>query len=453
MPAMDSERNDGWRAEAKSLLQLAGPLVVNNLAVAGMHFADTVMAGQLGAEALAAVAVGGSVWMLGFSLCLGLLMAISPIAARHFGAGNQELIGRYTRQGIYLAIAMGVPLILVGQFAIEPLLTQIGIDPGFRDLTVGYVGAIMYGAPGIFVFLALRFTTEGTGHTRPIMYTSIFALICNVFLNYVLMFGKLGAPAMGAVGCGLASAISMWLVALALAAHIFFSSYYRPFKIFSRVAPLRISVLKEIVYLGVPIAITITAETGLFSAVSILMGTRGTEITAAHQIAINFAATMFMVPLAISSATTVRVGQFIGVGKAQSARISGAVGISLCALFMSLSAIFLLVFRDAVVGLYTDDVAVKGIAISLLLMAAIFQVADGIQIGAAGALRGYKDTRVPMAVNMFAFWVLAFPLAFLAAITFKAPPNYIWAGFVVGLGTAAFLLTWRYNRLSKTLVI
>ncbi len=446
---MATIQDGSWRVQAKSLLRLGGPLIVNNLAVAGMQFADAVMAGRLGADALAAVAVGGSIWFLGFSFCLGLLMAISPIAARHFGAGNKELIGRYTRQGIYLGVFLGVFLILTAQFVVAPSLEIIGIDAEFRDQTAGYVGAIMFGAPGILIFLALRFTTEGIGHTRPIMFTSLFALICNVFLNYVLMFGKFGAPALGVVGCGAASAITMWLVALALASHMFFSRHYRPFKIFSRVARLRASALKEIVVLGVPIAITITAEAGLFSAVSILMGTRGTEITAAHQIAINFSATTFMIPLALSSATTIQVGQLIGAGKLQSARTSGAVGIALCAFFMSLSAIFLLIFRDAVVSLYTDDVAVRGIAISLLLMAAIFQIADGVQVGAAGALRGFKDTRFPMAVNMFAYWVLAFPLAFLAAITFKAPPNYVWGGFVVGLGVAAILLSWRYHHVSK----
>ncbi len=452
MRDMTAGRTEVWREQAKPLVRLAGPLVVNNLAVAGMQFADAVMAGRLGADALAAVAVGASVWFLGFTFSLGLLMAISPIAARHFGAGNHGLIGRYTRQGIYLAFAMGVPLIVLAQFVVQPLLVLIGIDPEFRELTVGYVRAIMFGAPGIFIFLALRFTTEGIGHTRPIMFTSMFSLACNVFLNWVLMFGKLGAPAMGAVGCGVASAITMWLVALALGLYIAISRHYRPFRIFARIGPPRPEILKEIIVLGVPIAITITAEAGLFAAVSILMGTRGTEITAAHQIAINFSATMFMIPLALSSATTVRVGQLIGAGRMPDARISGAVGIGLCAVFMSLSAIFLLIFRDAVVGLYTDDTAVKGIAISLLLMAAMFQVADGVQIGAAGALRGYKDTRVPMAVNMFAYWVLAFPLAFLAAITYKAPPNYIWGGFVVGLGTAAILLTWRYSRLSRRAV-
>jgi len=437
-----------YKTQAKALLRLGGPMIVNNLAVAGMGFADAVMAGSLGARELAAVAVGGSVWFLGFSLCLGILMAISPIVARHFGAGNYALIGRYTRQGIYLAVLLGVPLTLLGQFAAGPLLAKFGIDPEFRELTVGYVGAITFGAPGIFVFLALRFTMEGIGRTRPIMYTSVFALLCNVFLNYVLMFGKFGAPALGAVGCGYASAITMWLVMLAMASHIIISRRYRPFRIFTKVAPLRLSVFKEIVFLGVPIAITITAEAGLFSAVSILMGTRGTNITAAHQIAISFSSTTFMVPLALSGATTVMVGQLIGKGKYREARVSGMVGILLCAGFMTLSAAFLLVFRDAVVGLYTDDAAVTGIAISLLLIAAVFQIADGIQIGAAGALRGYKDTAVPMVINIIAFWVLAFPLAYLAAITYQAPPNFVWAGFVVGLSVAATLLTWRFNRLS-----
>jgi MATE family multidrug resistance protein len=179
------------------------------------------------------------------------------------------------------------------------------------------------------------------------------------------------------------------------------------------------------------------------------MGTRGAAIAAAHQVAINFAATMFMIPLALSSAITIRVGQALGSGNVRAARESGALGILMCAMFMSVSAAFLLVFRDAVVHLYTNDPAVTSIAISLLLMAAIFQVADGIQIGAAGALRGFKDTRLPMLINIVAYWVLAFPLAYLAAVTFKAPPSYVWGGFVVGLTASAILLTWRYSRVSK----
>lgn len=442
-------RTENKREETMALLRLAGPLIVNNLSVAGMQFADAVMAGRLGAESLAAVAVGASVWFFGFAVCLGVMMAISPIAARHFGAGDEQLIGRYTRQGIYLGIGFGLLLMLLAHLTVEPLLLRVGIDPGFRDLTVGYVFAIVPGAPAIFAFLALRFTTEGIGHTRPIMYTSILSLACNVFLNYVLMFGKFGAPALGAVGCGLASAITMWVIALVLAVYLMVDRRYRPLKIFSRIAPVRLPVLKEIITLGIPIAITITAEAGLFNAVSILMGTRGASVAAAHQISINFAATMFMIPLALSGATTVRVGHALGAGNAHAARFSGALGILMCGIFMACSASFLLIFRDAVVGLYTNDPSVTSIAVSMLLMAAIFQVADGVQVGAAGALRGYKDTRLPMAINIFAYWILAFPLAYLAAVTYKLPPSYVWGGFVVGLSAAAGLLTWRYAKLSN----
>jgi len=442
-------RTGNWRKEGPALLRLAGPLIVNNLAMAGMQFADAVMAGRLGAESLAAVAVGASVWFFGFAICLGVLMAISPIAARHYGAGNPQLIGRYTRQGIYLGVGTGIILVALAHLTVEPALTGIGVDESFRDLTVGYVHAIVPGAPAIFAFLALRFTTEGIGLTRPIMYASILSLFCNVFLNYVLMYGHFGAPALGAVGCGLASAITMWAIFIMLALYMLFDPRYRPLQIFSRVSPVRLPELREIIVLGVPIAITITAEAGLFNAVSILMGTRGANIAAAHQVAINFAATMFMVPLALSSAITVRVGHALGAGNDVAARYSGAIGILICALFMACSATFLLIFRDAVVTLYTDDPSVTSIAISLLLMAAVFQIGDGVQIGAAGALRGYKDTRLPMGINIFAYWVLAFPLAYLAAVTYKAPPSYVWGGFVIGLSVAAILLSWRYARISR----
>jgi len=449
MRRMTATSIQSWRSQLRSILRLGAPLVVNNLALAGMGFTDAVMSGRIGAESLAAVAVGGSVWFLAFTLGLGIQMAISPIAARLFGAGRHDAIGRYTRQGIYFGLALGFVVLLAGRSIVAPLLASIGIDPGFRDLTTGYTRAILLGAPGIFAFLALRFTTEGIGYMPPIMLTSLLAFASNVFLNYVLMYGHFGAPALGAVGCGYASAISMWLVFFALAAYMFSSPRYRPFGIFSRISPLRISVVRELIVLGLPIAVTITAEAGLFSAISILVGTLGAHITAAHQIALNFSTTMFMVPLALSSATTVRVGQLLGAGNGAGARIAGLTGIAACAAFMAVSAAILLVFRDGVVALYTDDVEVRQIAIGLLLVAAVFQVADGVQIGAAAALRGYKDTRVPMVINVFAYWAIGFPLAYLAAVTFRAPPNYIWASFVMGLGVAALLLSWRYNRLSK----
>ena len=189
-------------------------------------------------------------------------MAISPIAARHHGAGDEALIGRYTRQGIYLGVAIAAPIMIIAQLYAGPIMEALKIDIAFRDMTASYLQMITLGAPGMFIFLALRFTTEGIGVTKPIMYTSIFALVCNVFLNWVFMFGKLGAPAMGAVGCGLASGITMWMIAGVLALYMMTGKVYEKLHIFSRLAPVRPDVFKEIVWLGVPIAITITAEAG-----------------------------------------------------------------------------------------------------------------------------------------------------------------------------------------------
>jgi MATE family multidrug resistance protein len=445
MRALDT----AWRAQFTSIMRISGPLIVNNLAVAGMNFADTVMSGRLGADALAAVAVGANTWLLAFSACLGLLMAISPIIARHQGAGEVDKIGRYSRHGMAIGFGLGVLIIIFGRPFAETLLTAIGVDPAFRHMTVEYVRALLFGAPGILIFIALRFTVEGVGYTRPIMFTSLFSLFSNVLLNYTLMFGHFGAPAMGVLGCAWASAITMWLVAIALGLYINLSPRLKSLRVFSRIGQFRPAIFREIFALGLPISVTITAEVGLFAVVSILVGTRGVDITAAHQIALSYASTMFMVPLALASATTVQVGQMLGAGQQALARTAGFAGISMSAAFMAVSALALLVFRDQIVMIYTDDPVVTGIALSLLLVAAIFQVADGIQISAAAALRAYKDTRWPMAINLFAFWVVALPLAYLAAIRYQLPANQIWVAFIAGLVLAAVLLTWRFNRLSR----
>jgi MATE family multidrug resistance protein len=316
-------------------------------------------------------------------------------------------------------------------------------------MTIGYVLAIMLGMPAMGVFLVCRFTTEAIGETRPIMYASLLSLVSNIFGNWVFMYGNLGVPAMGAAGCGLSSAISIWLMTIALGLRVKRGPRYRPMRIFAGFSPPRWIEIREILGLGVPIAITITAEAGLFSAVAILTGTISAEIAAAHQIAINFASTMFMIPLALSSAMTVRVGQALGAGDFAGARSRGWVGIFACGSFMFVAAAFLALFRDGVVDLYTSDTSVRDIAIGMLLMAAVFQVADGVQIGAAAALRGYKDAKIPMAINTFAYWVLAFPLAYLAAVTFRAPPQFIWGGFVIGLTVAAVMLSLRYRSISN----
>ena len=437
------------RGELKSLLTLAWPLIGNNLAIAGINFSDAVMAGRLSGVDLAAVAVGNSVWTLFFLAALGVLMALSPLVSHLYGARQYDRIGAYVRQGMVIAVALTVAISVALFTAVQPLLVAIGIDPEFRDIAIGYAEAIAWGTPAICVYLVLRFTLEGMGWTRPVLFFGVLALIINIIGNYVFIYGHFGAPRMGAVGCGVASAISMWIMCIGFLLFVWRSKRCRKLGIFERPVTPDTGIKREILALGVPIAANVVSEVGLFVGISLIMGTLSAIASAAHQIAINFASTMFMVPLAIASATTIRVGHALGDGHPEIARQRGFLGIVVCGSFMAVAALALLIFKDEIVSMYTTDPAVTSIATSLLLMAAIFTVSDGIQVGAAGALRGFKDTRVPLLMNLTAYWIVGFPLAYSAAQKTQPTPHMVWLGLVVGLSVAASLLVTRYVYLTR----
>ena len=434
--------------EAGGILRLAGPLVVNNLALAGMNFADTVMAGRLGTVELAAVAVGGSAWMVVFLAGLGLLMAVSPVVAHAYGAGRWEDAGVALRQALWLSQALAVTafLLLLGA---GPLLGAIGVAPEVVPLTSGYLFAISFGLPGVFGFLAMRFMTEGVGWTRPIMYAAAVGLVVNVFGNWVLMYGNLGFPRLGAVGCGAASAIAMWSMFATMLIYLRRSRRYDRFALWARFEGPRWPVQREILGLGLPIAASVEAEVGLFAGVAVIMATLGATQVAAHQIAMNYATLMFMVPLAFHSATTIRVGQALGRGEPRRARRAGWTGIGLCGLFMLASALFLLLFRDRIAAFYTSDPELLPLATALLTMALAFQLSDGLQVGAAGALRGFKDTRIPMLMNVGSYWLLAFPLAWYVGVHARLGPVAVWVALILGLTVTGLLLNARFLYLSN----
>ncbi len=438
-------------SEIRPLLKLAWPLIGNNLALSGMSFADAVMAGRLGGRDLAAVAVGNSTWVLFFLAALGLLMAVSPLVSQCYGAGRYDRIGAYLRDALKIAVVAAAAILLVLQLGTGFVMDTIGIDSAFKSDAIGYVEAITWGAPAICCYLAIRFALEGIGYTRPMFYVSMMALVVNVLGNWVFMYGKWGAPALGGVGCGVASAIAMWFMFIALLIFVYFSKRCEVLRLFKRHKSRVPHMKREILALGIPISANVVAEVGLFVAVSLLMGTLSANAAAAHQIALNYASTMFMIPMALASALSIRVGHAIGAGDPVAARRRGSAGIWLCGFFMTLSATMLLIFKDQIVGLYTNDPAVTRLAVSLLFVAAIFQISDGVQVGAAGALRGLKDARVPLAINIFAYWVVGFTLAYGAANGIAPSPRTIWMGFVFGLSVAAVLLTMRWWLLTRRL--
>ncbi len=429
--------------DARSILRLGGPLIVNNVAIAGMGFTDTVFAGQLGAVDLAAVAVGHAFYIFFYLTGLGLLMAMSPLVAHAYGAGENARIGTLARQALWLSQFLAFGLILPMLF-VEDILALIGVAPQIIAKAGGFVRAICCGFPAIMAFLALRFVSEGVGWTRPIMYTALAGLVANVAGCYVFMYGKLGFPALGAVGTGVSNALVMWIMFFIMLAYTRRHRVYRPFGLFERFDRPHAPRQREILGLGVPIAGSVMSEGGLFVVAALMMGTLGATMVAAHQIAINYAALMFMIPLSLHSATTIHVGHALGRRDPVAGRFAGWVGIGMCGAFMSASALMILFFGEHIAALYTQDPDVRPLAAALLLMAAIFQISDGLQIGSAGALRGFKDARVPMLLSLFAYWGIGFPLAYGLGIVLQGGPAQVWVGLIAGLSVCALLLSVRY---------
>ena len=433
---------------ARSIFKIGMPLVINNLAIMSMNLADTIMSGRHSTDSLAAVAAGSAVWSIIFLAGMGIIMALSPVTAQYHAAGQPEKAGFFLRQTLWLALFIGIPLLILGQ-NLEWVFAYFGLEPEIVSLADEYLSYVTLSLPFVFCYMSLRMTSEGIGHTRPIMYIAIFCASLNVFFNWVFIYGKWGFPEMGAAGCGLATAINFVLMLVLLSLYMTKVRLYKPFKLFSSFDWPQKKAITELLVLGVPIGVSIVAEISLFSVAALLMGSLGKNVLAAHQIALNYAAFMFMVPFGMSMANTSVVGQLIGRNQMHEARTAGYTGIILATGFMTISAIVMVLLAQQIIGLYTQDAVVAEIAVSLLGMAAAFQIVDGIQVAASGALRGYKDTKIPMIINLFSYWPVGFVMAWYLGIKMQLGPSYIWAGLVGGLLVASILLTWRFKVISR----
>jgi MATE family multidrug resistance protein len=442
---------DRFLEEAQATARLGAPLIVAQLAQVSITFVDTVMAGNLSAKDLAAVAVGANVWMPMWVTSLGLLLSVTPSVAQLFGAGKYAEAGHCVRQGLWLSQAAAIASIIIVRNA-EPLLWWLGIAPEIVPTAVGYLNAISWGIPAICAFQVLRCLSEGISMTKPILYVSLLALPCNIAGNYIFMYGKLGMPRLGAAGCGVASAIVMWLMFGYLLAYVWVKPQYRPLGAFSQFEWPRWKEFFALVRLGTPIALSLFMEVSLFAAVALLIGTMGTTAVAGHQIALNVASITFMIPLGVSMATTIRVGQAIGRKDIAGARFAGISGIALGAASMACAAAFIFVFPEFIAGIYTDDREVKTMAVSLLAMAAVFQISDGLQVSGSGALRGLKDTKTPMVMTFIAYWIIGLPLGYFLGISLGGGPRAMWIGFICALTAAAFLLNARFHLVTRRLL-
>lgn len=444
---MRHSKND-IKKEGKKLLQIGSPIIATQLISMGLNFTDTVMAGNLSALDLAAVAIGNAIFMPIAIFCMATLIAINPVVSQFLGARKFDEIGKSARQLLWLILLLSIPAFFLLR-NMDVIMYWIDVTPEIVPIADGYLKAISWGTLPLMVYAGIRYFSEGLSVTKPAMYIAIGALILNIGANYVLMYGKLGFPQLGAVGTGYATSIVCLFEAIVFVA---FTASFKPFKrfnIFARTKGPEWKYISELMRIGFPNGISTSMEILLFATVSLLMGSLSVKAAAAHQIAINVASAMFMIPFGLSMAISQRVGFSIGQGSVDKARFRGFIGITMCAGFMTLTAMLLFLVPDLIIRIYTQDQEVATLAVSLLFMAAIFQISDGLQVGGFGALRGLKDTRIPMVVNFISYWLIGFPVGYYLGIIKNVGPEGLWIGLICGLTVAAVLHNYRFNKLTK----
>jgi len=410
-----------------------------------MNFLDTVMSGSIGPIALGAIAVGSSFFGSILFFMIGVLMAIPPVVAQCDGAGERHRIGAFFRQAVWVALGLVfVAWVVMSQAG--ALLHWLDVEEALVPTVLAYLDALAWGIPGLSGFLALRFLCEGIGQTRPTLYFGFFGLVLNFVGNYVLMYGYFGLPALGAVGCGYATAIVWSCQCVGLL--ILVRRSFAELAIFERFDLPHLRPIARLLGIGMPIGVALFMEASLFTTVALLMGSLGTVIVAGHQVALNFVSFTFMVPLGIGLAMTVRVGNAVGRRDPVGVRGAALSGFAMTLVTQVASASVMILLPRVVTAIYTDDPAVVAVAVELLFLAAIFQLSDGLQVCSAGALRGLKDTTVPMFLTTIAYWAIGVPMGYHLCFSRGLGARGLWMGLIGGLTVAALLLTVRFWRLA-----
>ncbi|WP_345831401.1 MATE family efflux transporter [Erwinia sp. HDF1-3R] len=439
--------------EARQLLALAIPVIFAQVAQSAMGFVDTIMAGAVSATDMAAVAVGTSIWLPAILFGHGLLLSLTPVVAQYNGSGRRERIAHQVRQAYWLAaVAAAVVMVLLynAGFVIR---SMHNIDPTLADKATGYLHALLWGAPGYLFFQVARNQCEGLAKTLPGMIIGFLGLMVNIPVNYIFIYGHFGMPALGGVGCGVATASVYWVMFVVMKLWIHRAHSMRDIRLPTRLSAPDSTVLWRLFTLGLPVALALFFEVTLFAVVALLVSPMGIVEVAGHQIALNFSSLMFVMPLSLGVATTIRVGFRLGQGSADAARVSAwtaqGVGITMACM----TALFTVMFREQIALLYNDNPAVVTLAAQLMLLAAVYQISDSIQVIGSGILRGYKDTRSIFFITFTAYWVLGLPCGYVLAMTdwVVSPlgPAGFWMGFIIGLTSAAIMMVWRIRRLQR----
>lgn len=454
-----------YAGEIRETLKLAWPLVLTQMASMAIGTTDAILLGHLSPDALAAAALGLSLYYMPMMFGFGLSSALSPQLAQAIGADPHGLdparrlpettaaLRRFFRTAMWSVLLASLIAVGILTFA-RPLLGLLGQAPELSDTAAHYILCLLPGLPFMMLIGVMRNLFSALSRPRPALIITLIWIGVNALLNWIFIFGHLGMPAMGVTGSGIATSIATIFSAGLMAVTVAMHPATRDLEPFRNVLKIDWAGIRAFVVLGLPIGLTLFFEGAIFNAALWLVGLFGAGQLAGHQIAINIASNTFMIPLGVSFAATVRVGYAAGAGDWEAARRSGHVGMGIAFVTMAITAVIMWTWPYQLAGLYMDlsdpkAVAAAGFAAQFLAIAAIFQLADGQQVAAAFALRGLKDTAMPMWIAGIAYWVIAFPTCLALGFWADLEGRGVWMGLAVGLTIAALLMSWRFEHLTR----
>ncbi|MDX8347655.1 MATE family efflux transporter [Cognatiyoonia sp. IB215446] len=435
-----------YQDHTRAIWKLGTPLILSNLAMFAIHITDTIMLGWYDVTALAASTIASTMFFIVFIVGAGFAQAVTPMVAAAAEEGDERQVRRVTRMGLWLSLFYGAAVTLPFFWA-EDILIAIGQDPDVAALAHLYLQIVIWQMIPALIVMTMKSFLAALEHAAIILWATIGAAVVNVFVNYALIFGNWGAPELGIEGAAIAS-LTVNLVTVAIL--IGYTLWKLPqFELFRNFWRSDRDILASVYRLGWPIGLTSLAEGGLFSASAVMMGWIGALELAAHGIAIQLASMAFMVHIGFSQAATVRAGRALGRRDEMSLRKGGATAMTMSALYAVVTSALFLVFPDVLVGLFVDPTdpdrdALVRIGASFVIVAALFQLVDGLQVMALGLLRGVQDTAVPMVMATISYWIIGMPVSYILAFTLGLGGVGLWLGLVVGLAFAGALLSWRF---------
>lgn len=431
------------------MLKIVFPILVTQIALYLMSFFDVLMSSKYSTADLAGVSIGSSIWMPVYTGLAGILTSITPIVAQLVGAKREKEASFRVQQGFYVAIVLALIIFCVFLLTMQSILSKMSLEPEVHRVAHDYLLAMCFGIFPLFIYSNLRCFIDALGQTRVSMIITLLATPINILFNYLFIFGNFGFPELGGVGSGVASAITYWIIC---GIAIWITKKQKPFSsfaIFSKLPKPNWSKCMEITRLGLPIGLAIFAEGSIFSVVTILMSNYSTEVIGGHQIAMNFASLVYMIPLSISMGATILVAYEAGAKHWKDAKAYSLISLATAVSFCIFSLTILLTFREKIAAIYTDDPNVVTLASHFLTYAAFFQLSDAIQAPIQGALRGYKDVKITFVMALISYWVIGLPVGYyLSNVTDLGPYGY-WIGLISGLAIGAITLSIRLHFVHK----